>query len=202
MKKIILTILFSFFYLNNFSQDRIPVTIVKTDGTELNCYISTFQGKIISEFSYKLWINDEKFRIDRSEIREIITEGNKYINIEYLRKTRRGGQLSIEKIKRTAELLLDENIKLYAVHIVRVSVSTLNNITTPTGSYLETSHFLVSNNETTFINKMNFKKVIKNYFSNCDKLNLKIKSKELKYNQIKEAVLLGNNCLNNYNQTD
>lgn len=199
MKKIILTILFSFFYLNNFSQDRIPVTIVKTDGTKLNCYISTFQGKIISEFSYKLWINDEKFRIDRSEIREIITEGNKYINIEYLRKTRRGGQLSIEKIKRTAELLLDENIKLYAVHIVRVSVSTLNNITTPTGSYLETSHFLVSNNETTFINKMNFKKVIKNYFSNCDKLNLKIKSKELKYNQIKEAVLLGNNCLNNYN---
>jgi hypothetical protein len=92
------------------------------------------------------------------------------------------------------ELFLNENIKLCAAYSVSVSVSTLNNITTPTGAHLETSHYLVSD-ETSFINKMTFKKVIKKYFSDCDKLNLKVKSKEFKYKQIKEAALLGNNCI-------
>ena len=195
MKKIILIVLFCSFHFNNFAQDKIPVTIIKIDGSKLKCHMSTFKGKIISNISYKIWVDNEKIRIDRSEIKEIITQGNKYINIEYLKKTRRGGQITTKKTKRTAELLLNENVKLCAVYSARSSISTtFNNVPTPTGTYLETSHYLVSD-QTSSINKMNFKKIIKKYFSDCDKLNLKIKTKELKYKQIKEAVLLGNNCI-------
>lgn len=197
MKKTIFTILFSFTYLISFAQSMIPVTIIKTDGSKLKCHIATYEGKVISSFNFKIWVNDEKMKIDRKEIKEIITNKNKYVTIEYIKETRRGGQITKKKTKRTAELLINDKVKLFAVHsVMSSSVYTFNNTPISSGSYLATSHYLASDN-TTYITKTNFKKTIKKYFSDCGELNLKIKSKELNYGQIKEVITMGNLCLKN-----
>ncbi len=199
--------------MESYAQDRIPVTIIKNDGTELKCNILTYKGKIISNHTFKIWVNEDKIKINRSEIKEIITKDSKYINIEYIKKTRRGGQITTKKVRRTVELLSDEKVKLCTVYATASSSNTFNSMpingvsantfnTMPIsamqaipGETVLIKHYYLVSDKIIFINKVNFKKIIKKYFPDCKELNSKIKSKELEYIQIQEAVSIGNKCI-------
>jgi len=190
MKVAFLIFIFNFSTFALFAQyNRISVKIIKNDGSELDCEISTFESKIVSNFDFKVWVEGNKQRIERSDIKQIITEKTKYEPIEYILETRYGTQTTTKKIKRLAELKVDGEVKLYAAyHVGNNSMgSTLG------ASILVTTYFL-SRSETSPIHRVGFKGKIKEYFPHCKELLSKIKSKELQHFQISEIVQLGNNC--------
>lgn len=204
MKKLFLIALAFSISLVIEAKEKIPVTIIKTDGSKIECYIASFEGKILSNLSFKIWIGENKQKVKRSEIKTVKTKSCTYEIIEYLKETRRGGQIISKKEKRLAELKINGKTKLYAAYSSMQGGSN-GYIMQPNGTFvmkgiphhhepfLVTDYYLTSS-KTVSIPKSKFKAKIKKVFPKCKSLISKIKSRELKYDDIKTVVEIGNKC--------
>lgn len=178
------------------AKDTDFITLIKNNGDTIRGYMSTFDGHVLSDSELKIKVNGENQIIDRAHIKELWQGTRKYVVIEYSIQKARGNSVIIEQVRRLAELKVDGRVKLYTSYDVETQSST-----GPNGSYiggrkiLIAQHFLSDKNKTKMFGSMGFKGVIKEFFPACKELQEKIKTKELKYEDMIRVVREGNACL-------
>ena len=164
-------------------------------GEQLNVEIKVYEYDVIlSNNKIVFYENDKKKKININQVEKILLDDKIYEVISFQKKTTTGPNRGAKTFKLLTELIVDGRVKLYRKYQLVSNGYMSNGLYITTGTYLtERNYFVEESSYARLVTKLDFKKKVKLFFSECNFLE---GIEKIKYRNIREIVVNGNKKCN------